>query len=187
MFMISTTKPSSTSSIHNRQRLFFVSAKAMLWCHLSHEQTVLLFLHMIRDADDVLQTSVSAYGTTRKGKAETIQPACVHELEQLSLQSKGTLETRHSFQKRTQGVHTTTKLKKGYQQARSDHKDLPHLLSASVSSHHNPLLSCHSTSTVREGTSCSDSRPLSSITPLPGLMHFPAQRVQGHVATQRHL
>ena len=87
---------------------------------------------------------------------------------------------RHTFQKKHK-VHTTTKLKKGYQQACSDHKDLPHLLSTSVSSHHNPLLSCHSPCRVREGISCRDSRSLCTITQLPGLMHFLAQHVQGHV------
>ena len=49
-----------------------------------------------------------------------------------------------------------------------------------------PLLSCHSPCTVREQHSCRDSRPLGSITRLPGLMHFLAQHVQGHVATQSH-
>ena len=69
----------------------------------------------------------------------------------------------------------------------SDHKDLPHHLSTSVTSHHNPLLCCHSQSTVREGISCRDSRPLSSNTQLPSFMHFLAQHVQDHVATQSHL
>ena len=59
--------------------------------------------------------------------------------------------------------------------------------SLTVSSHHIPLLGCHSPSTVREKHSCRDSRPLGSITRLPGLMHFVAQHVQGHVAAQCYL
>ena len=96
---------------------------------------------------------------------------------------------RHSFpkKKKAKSVHTTTKLKKGHQQAHSDHKDLPHLLSTSVSTHHNPLRFCHSPSTARERLSCCDSRPLGSITRRPGLTHFLAQHVQGHVTTQCHL
>ena len=38
-----------------------------------------------------------------------------------------------------------------------------------------------------EQHSCRDSRSLGSITRLPGLMHFLAQHIQGHVATQSHL
>ena len=51
----------------------------------------------------------------------------------------------------------------------------------------NPLLCCHNPSTVREGISCRNSRPLGSITQLPGLMHFLAQHVQGHATIQCHL
>ena len=40
---------------------------------------------------------------------------------------------------------------------------------------------------MSEQLPCRDSGPLGSITRLPGLMHFLAQLVQGHVATQSHL
>ena len=40
-------------------------------------------------------------------------------------------------------------------------------------------------SAVREKHSCRDNRPLGSITRLPGLVHFLAQHVQGHVAAQK--
>ena len=55
-----------------------------------------------------------------------------------------------------------------------------------VSSHHIPLLCCHGPSTVREQHSCRDNKPLHNIARLPGLMHFLAHHVQGHVATQSH-
>ena len=40
---------------------------------------------------------------------------------------------------------------------------------------------------MREGISCRDSRPVGSVTHLPGLTHFLAQHVQGHVATRSQL
>ena len=54
-------------------------------------------------------------------------------------------------------------------------------------SHRIPLLCCHRPPTVREQDSCRGHRPLGSVTRLPGLMHFLAQHVQGHAATQCHL
>ena len=58
-------------------------------------------------------------------------------------------------------------------------------LSTIVSSHHNPLL--RGPSTVREGFSCCDNKPLNGITQLPGLTRFLTQHVQGHVTAHCHL
>ena len=90
---------------------------------------------------------------------------------------------RHSFQE-GQGVHTTTKLKNGYPPACLDHKDLSHLLSTSVFSHHNPLLGCHSPSTVKEKYSSRDSRPLNSIKPTTRPHTFPGTACPGPCHSQ---
>ena len=82
---------------------------------------------------------------------------------------------------KAQGVHTTTKNeRKNTNRPAQSTKTCHASFSLIVSSHHNP-------STVRGEHSCRDSGPLGSITPLPGLVRFLAQHVQGHVAAQGHL
>ena len=81
---------------------------------------------------------------------------------------KSTFETRHS--KKAQGVLTRHNSKKDTNRPAQSTKTCHTSFSLIVSSHHNPLLSCHSPS-VREGISCNDSRPLGSVTQ-PGLVHF---------------
>ena len=46
---------------------------------------------------------------------------------------------------------------------------------------------CHGPSSVRGEHSCRDSRPLGLVHPLPGLIHFLTQHVQGHVTSSCHL
>ena len=133
-------------------------------------QSWVFVLHMIWDAHDVVQTSVSASVTTRKEKLKQFNPplskacwACIDALKQLSLQHKGT----HS--EKGHNVFTLRqKLLHGYQQARSVHQELPRYASFSYT---NLCLAVTTLPPRAKGTPCSDSRPLGSITQLPGSMH----------------
>ena len=117
----------------------------------------------------MVQTSVSASVTTRKEKLKQFNPPLTKS-------------------KKAQGVHSTTKFeKKDISRPAQSTKTCHAIFSLAVSSHHLHLLSRQGPSTVREGTSCRGSRPLGCITQQPGLMHFLAQHVQGHVTTQSHL
>ena len=77
---------------------------------------------------------------------------------------KGTLETRHSFQTGTGCTQHNQKLKGRTPTGPLNHQDLGASFPLIVSSHHNPLLSCHGPSKVRGEHSCRDSRPLGSNT-----------------------
>ena len=112
-------------------------------------------LHMIWDAHDVVQTSVSASVTTRKEKLKQFNPplskacwACIDALKQLSLQHKGT----HS-EKGHKVFTLQQKLKKGYQQARSVHQELPRYASFSYT---NLCLAVTTLPPRAKGTPCSD-------------------------------
>ena len=122
--------------------------------------TSLLFLHMIRDADDVVHTSVSASVTTRKEKAETIEPSSqqraknnINSLKTLSLKflqkearasfrhfeivhkHKCTFETRHPFQKSTRCTHYDKIERKDTNRAAQSTKTCHASFSLVVSSH----------------------------------------------------
>ena len=89
--------------------------------------------------------------------------ACIDALKQVSLQHKGT----HS-EKGHKVFTLRQKLKKGYQQARSVHQELPRYASFSYT---NLCLAVTTLPPRAKGTPCSDSRPLGSITQLPSSMH----------------
>ena len=88
----------------------------------------------------------------------TAQPPL--DLLKLYTNTKGTFETRHSFQKGTRRIHCKKMERKDNnkpaQTTPTCHASFPLI----VSSHHIPLLSSHGPSTVRGGGSCRDSRPL---------------------------
>ena len=97
-----------------------------------------------------------------------------------STNTKARLERTETLIPKRNKVYTLRQnRRKGYQQARPVHKDLPSFLFTSVSSHHIPLLSCHNPSMVREGIPCSDSRNLGSITPLTKPHAFPGTACPG--------
>ena len=124
-----------------------------------------------------------------------LRTTSTHENSQPQTPSKGTdtrarLKGRESLIPRRHQVFALRPKfeKEGHHQARSVLQDLPRFFfTYCFLSHHIPLLICHGPSTCRGEHSCRDNRPLGCVAQLPALMHFLAQHVQGHAASQGHL